>query len=35
MKTVEFPVELPAELERNYKISEDVMRYMVIRKEEN
>ncbi|MBQ9942553.1 MAG: 30S ribosomal protein S6 [Christensenellaceae bacterium] len=27
--------ELPAELERNYKISEDIMRYMVIRKEEN
>jgi len=25
---------LPAELERNYKISEDIMRYMVVRKDE-
>lgn len=24
------PTELPAELERNYKISDDVMRYMVV-----
>lgn len=29
----EGPSELPAELERNFKISDDVLRYMVIRRE--
>lgn len=27
------PAELPAELERNFKISEDIMRFIVIKKE--
>lgn len=29
----EGPSELPSELERNFKISDDVLRYMVIRRE--
>jgi small subunit ribosomal protein S6 len=29
----EAPAELPVELERNLKISEDVLRYMTVRKE--
>lgn len=29
----EGPSELPAEMERNFKISDDVLRYMVIRRE--
>lgn len=31
---VEAPADLPVELERNLKISEDVLRYMTVRKED-
>ena len=31
---LEAPAELPVELERNLKISEDVLRYMTVRKED-
>lgn len=34
LMTFKAPSELPVELERNYKISDDVMRYMVVNLQE-
>ena len=29
--TIKAPAELPAELERNFKIADEIMRYLVVR----